>query len=605
LFPTRVIPPLEFVLRFSSFAAALVAAAAIGSVPTTAAAQQEFVGQRMLVHTFEGPHGNLGRRAGDEISSAIDRGHKGANLEVVDREEMLRSFEKSGFNPDSVLLINEIRETTRRYRADEYVIGRVIPGAGRAVRIEGNLMLTRDSGLKQPISTKEFPDLEPAAVAFASEVLKAREQLVPVRRCENAMRTGKFLDASVAALQGIKAYPRAAIARICLLRAYTASSLPPDSILSVANALLAIDSLSPYGLEAAATSYDDLGNREKAGRAWNGLAAVSARDVEVIGRTVSALMRDGNAAIARPIIARAVADHPDDEHLLGLNWRVLLATEDWKAAAAAGVALRKVFPNYETQPDYFVRMATAYRNAKEPVRSLATAAAGVALHPEDADLYLLYTQLVMSESDTALVRGIATFPKSGKLLALDAQTKRKHGDRQGALDATRRAVQQDSSLARGYLQLAQAFLDVDQTDSALATLTSGLHSAADTAVVSQFTLARGNAMYRAANASKKRADFEAALKMLQLSDKLAPSQNAGFLVGSAAFGVVQLAATELPASKSCTLATLAQDDLAIAETQLASNGAVAPDAARQFLDYAGQLRPYVAQQVKLLCTTAP
>ncbi|MDB4913174.1 MAG: hypothetical protein JWM95_818 [Gemmatimonadetes bacterium] len=567
-----------------------------------AMAQQEFVGQRLLVHTFESPRGALGRRVGDEISSAIDHG-KERDLEVVDRDEMLRSFEKSGFNPDSVLLMNEIRETTRRYRADEYVIGRVIPGAGRALRLEGNLMLTRDSGLKQPISTKEFPDLAPAAEAFAAEVLRARGQLVPVRRCENAVRGGKLADAVTAALQGIKTYPRAAIARICLLRAYTASAMPADTILSVANALLAIDSLNPYGLEAAAASYDEMGNREKAGHAWNALATVSAHDADVVSRTVSALMRDGNATIARPIIARAVAERPTDEHLLGLNWRVMLASEDWVAAAKAGEALRKAYPNYETQPDFFVRMATAYKNARDPFRALATAAEGVSRHPEDADLYLLYAQLVGGENDTALVRGIERFPKNGKLLALDAQNKRKRGDKQGALDATRRAVRLDSTLTRGYLQLAQAFLDIDQNDSALVALTTGMKTVGDTTIVAQFALARGNTLYRAASASKKRGDFESAVKFLQLANTLAPSQNAGFLLGSAAFGVAQLVATDMPTSRSCSLATTAQQNLAIAETQLTANSAVAPEAAKQFLDYLGQLRPYVAQQLKLLCTS--
>jgi hypothetical protein len=140
-----------------------------------------------------------------------------------------------------------------------------------------------------------------------------------------------------------------------------------------------------------------------------------------------------------------------------------------------------------------------------------------------------------------------------------------------------------------------------QTDTALAVLEGGLHTAADTAVVGQFALARGNALYRTANVDKKRSEFETALRYLQLAMRLAPSPNAGFLVGSAAFGVAQIAATELPTAKSCSVANLAQDNLVIAETQLATNGGVAPDAAKQFLDYATQLRPYVQQQVKVLC----
>jgi predicted Zn-dependent protease len=583
----------------SSLAVSVLVAAVAGSLSPTPVTAQEFIRQRLLVHNFDAGRGSLGRRLGDAIAGAIDHG-KGKDLAVVGRGDMLLQLEKAGYNSDSVLLATEIRDQTRRYRADEYVVGRAITN-GRAMRLEGLLVLTRDSALKQPITTTELPDVDPAADAFGGEVLRARLQLIPVRRCENAMRAGKANEASAFALDGIKAYPRATIARACLLRAYSATGQPADSLLRVANALLAIDSTSTYGWEAAAKANDELGIKDDAGRAWKALAQLQAHDADVIGRVVTALMRDGNAAIAKPIIAQAVLDRPDDEHLAGLHWRVLLATEDWASAAKVGEALRKLSPTYETQPDYFVRMASAYRNANQPFRAIAAAAEGVAIHPEDPELYLLYTQLVFGENDVALARGLERFPKSGKLLALDAQQKRKRGDRQGALEATRRAVAEDSTLARSYLQLAQAFIDVDQNDSALVVLQAGIKSVADSAVVAQFTLARGNAMYRAANATKKRADFEMALRFLQLSQKLSPSQNAGFLVGSAAFGVAQLAATELPAAKSCPIATLAQDNLVLAETLLATNGAAAPDAAKQFLDYAAQLHPYVAQQVKILC----
>ncbi len=585
-------------------AVTVVAVAVAGGLsPTPVTAQQEFIRQRLLVHNFDAGSGSLGRRLGDAIAGVIDHG-KGKDLSVVGRGDMLQQLEKAGYNTDSVLLASEIRDQTRRFRADEYVVGRAITN-GRAMRLEGLLVLARDSALKQPISTAELPDVDPAADAFGAEVLRARLQLNPVRRCENSMRAGKAQEAAAFALEGIRAYSRATIARACLLRAYAATGQPADSLLRVANALLALDSTSTYGWEAAAKANDEVEHWEDAGRAWKALATLQARDADVVARVVTALMRDGNAAIARPIIAQAVVDRPDDEHLAGLHWRVLLATEDWPNATKVGEALRKLSPTYETQPDYFLRMAGAYRNANQPFRAIAAAAEGVALHPEDPELYLLYTQLVLGENDAALARGLERFPKSGKLLALDAQQKRKRGDRQGALDATRKAVAQDSTLARGYLQLAQAFMDVDQNDSALVVLQAGMRSVADSAVVAQFTLARGNAMYKAANATKKRSDFQNALQFLQLSQKLSPSQNAGFLVGSAAFGVAQLAATELPAAKSCPMATLAQDNLVLAEMLLATNGAAAPDAAKQFLDYAAQLHPYVTQQVKILCVGGP
>jgi tetratricopeptide (TPR) repeat protein len=568
------------------------------SLPTKVSAQ-EFTRQRLLVHNFEG-RGDAGRKAADVVEDVVGRG-KGRELEIISRWEMLQELQKAGFNSDSVLLATEIRDISRRHRADEYIVGKVVNGQGRAVRLEGALMLTRDSGLKQPIVTAELPDLGKAAEAFGLEVTRSRLQLNPLRRCENAMRAGKPAQAASAAQEGIKAYPRATLARVCLFRAVAAQNLPADSLLSVAQAVLAVDSTSWYAWEAAAAAYDELNNHEGAGKAWTKVAQLQSNDGEFVGRVVTTLMRNGNASFAKPIITKATNEHPEDEHLAGLHWRVLLATEEWAAAAKVGESLRKMSATYETQPDYFAKLATAYRNANDPFHAIARAAEGVSLHPEDVDLYLLYTQLVTGDAEIAMQRGLERFPKSGKLLALDAQNKKKKGDLKGALESTRRAVTSDSTLARGFLQLAQAYIDMGQPDSALAILEGGIHSAGDTAIVSQFALARGNALYRTANVNKKRSEFETALHYLQLAQRLAPSPNAGFLMGSAAFGVAQLAATELPTSKSCSIASVAQDNLVLAETQLTTNGAVAPDAAKQFLDYAAQLRPYVQQQVRVLC----
>lgn len=561
---------------------------------------QEFVRQRLLVHNFESKNVGLGRRAADKVNAAIGRG-RGSSLELANRGEMLRKLEDAGFNPDSVLLPGEIRSLAREYRTDEYVIGQVVPFQGNAVRLSGYLVMTRDSMLRQPIATVERPDVDAAAEAFGAEVLRARTQLAPERRCENALRAGQAAAAAAAAQDGIRAYPRAAIARVCLLRAYEELAQKPDSVLRVAQALIDVDSSSIKGWEAAAAAYDQLAMRDSAGRAWSVAATLQRRDASAIGRIVMALMSDGNDSLAKPFIIEAVKDHPDDKHLAGLHWRVLLATGDWENAVRAGEALRRMDDTYETQPEYFLRMATAYRNLDQWFRAVAEAAEGVALHPADPDLYLLYTQLVMAEGDTALGRGLERFPNNGKLLALDAQLRRRRGDLQGALASTRRAIARDPTLARGNLQLAQAFIDVGQPDSALVVLPRGLRSAADSALAAQFALARGNALYQSANASHQRADFELALRYVQLSDRLSPSANAGFLIGSAAFGVAQQASTEAAAARSCPLATVADSNLVLAETQLARHGRVAPDAAKQFLDYAGQMRPYVTQQVQVFC----
>ena len=308
-------------------------------------------------------------------------------------------------------------------------------------------------------------------------------------------------------------------------------------------------------------------------------------------REAAVAARDGIRAYPRATIARAHRppahrsrreEKPDDPSLIALQWRVLLTTEEWSAATSVGETLRRIDPLIEGTADVFLRQALAYRNGAQPVQALATMAEGVSRHTDDADISLLYLQLVASESDTALARGRERFPKNGKLLAYDAQLRRKRGDLRGALASTRQALSSDGTLERGSVQLAQAYLDVGEADSALVVLGGGLRDAADSALAGQFALARGNTPYRQATASGKRADTELSPRFLLLSTRLAPSPNAGFLAGAAATGVAQAA-------------------LDLAAPLLANNAAASPEAARQLADYATQARPYRAQQIRLLC----
>jgi tetratricopeptide (TPR) repeat protein len=581
----------------------LLTAAAGGSAPRAAAAQQEFVTQKIIVHTLSGERPGMGRRAADAIAKGLERGTPRRELSVMNRVELVRELERAGYSGDSALTLGPVQTAARQFRADEYVTGSVA-GTGDRVRITGAIVLARDTRLVQPITTPVLPGVNVAADSFAAEAIRARQQMIPLRRCENFLRSGERERAAAAALQGVRAYPRATLARACLLRASAALGAAPDSILSIAMALLAVDSVSPAAWEAAARAYDAKGDREHGGRAWAAVAAAQPNDVEVIATVTAALMSEGNGAIARPIIERAFAEHPDNEHLAGLRWLVLLQAEEWAKATEAGETLRKAYPAYESRPDYFLKMALAYRQAGDPVRAVAAAADGVARHPRDAELYLLYTQLVQGEGPVVLGRGLERFPANGKLLALDAQVRRRSGDARGALEATRRALAADTTLARGYLQLAQAYLDVAQPDSALAVLAGSLRGAADSAAVGQFALARANELYRSANGTKRRPDFEMALRFAQLADRVTPSPVAGFLVGASAFGVAQLATPDAVAAKSCETITLAGEMLALAEAKLMPNQAIAAEAVTQMMQYARQLGPYVAQEQKLFCKPA-
>jgi hypothetical protein len=119
--------------------------------------------------------------------------------------------------------------------------------------------------------------------------------------------------------------------------------------------------------------------------------------------------------------------------------------------------------------------------------------------------------------------------------------------------------------------------------------------------VAQFALAHGNALYKAANGTQKREDFQRAMKFLALAARIGPTTEATFLLGASEVAVSLSASTEAHTTKSCELSKLAGSSLIEAEINLVGGGSVAPDAARQYLDYVAKLRPYVADQVKSYC----
>jgi tetratricopeptide (TPR) repeat protein len=203
-------------------------------------------------------------------------------------------------------------------------------------------------------------------------------------------------------------------------------------------------------------------------------------------------------------------------------------------------------------------------------------------------------------------RGLALFPRSADLLALNAKDLRTKGKIQESLDATKQAVALDSTMAQGQLTVAQLEIELGRPDSALAALHRAIAAGEDTALVGQFALAKGNTLYRAASGTKSSSDFSLAYRFLTFADTVRSSVQSKFLVGAAALGVAQAAFTEAPKlkdkSESCRLAKLASEMMPVARSGLEAGQEAFGDAAKQSLDYLTQLDPYAAQALTSYCT---
>jgi tetratricopeptide (TPR) repeat protein len=578
-------------------------AVAMAVVPAARAQEKGFVTQVLLVTNFDSDDSKdrkLGIKAADAVRDRIDDAYGKKDLKVVSKGEVRVWLENAGMSYDMELSSFELKALARYTRADERVMG-TVRRTEKGYRLEPRLLLYRDDRLEQPIAPVEAASLDAAADAVAKEIVAARRQFGPLRRCENLAREGKYEQSATAGREGIRAYARAIPARLCLMSAL-AELGRPDEMIRVGREALALAPANPIGLELIANAYETVKDRPNAADAWTRLFATDTASEAIAEKVLTALSRLGHTREAEPLVVRAVAQHPENLALLRLEWLIYLANSNWKGAIAAGESLLVKDEAARNDPETHRRLASAYRNDAQPIRALATAALAVRQFPKDVELYVLYTQLVRAESDSVLPRGIALFPDAAELRVVQAQQLKGAGKLEQSMEATKRALALNPGLPKGFLQLAQMQFDLGQPDSAIASLQQALANGEQPELVSQYALARGNSLYRSAVVTQTRDDFLRAQRLLQLADSLAPSNEAKFLIGAAALSVSQSAATDAPKEKSCTLSKLAEEALNSAQYNLASGGAVSPEAATQYLDYVSKLRPYVESQVKAFCS---
>ena len=562
--------------------------------------QQEFTQQGLLVSPFKSGDRKVGNKAADEIRGRIEKAANKRELDVIDERSMSTALFNAGFPPEMVPDLSQVRALSRYLRADEYLMGSV-DRTPAGYRVSARLILARDVRMQQPIPETVDADIERAAARVASAVMEARRQLVPQRRCENAMREGRPTQAIEAAREGVRAYPRSTLARRCLLAGYLAVGTSADTVLATVNDILRVDSLSFYALEGAAKAYDLLKNKDRAAEMWIRLQRTDTADVELAERVISALLYNGNSVKAEPLVTRISESMPEHLPIMRLRWQVLFANKSWKEAARVGQILLTTDTLSSKDSTFVLRLATAHKANGDAVRAVEIAARGLQQFPNDPRLFSTYVQFVRGEAVDGLSRGLAQFPTNAEFKIMQSQDLKTRGKAEESVDAMREALALDSTIQHGHLQLARAQAELGQNDSAFATLKRALSVGEDSTLVAQFALSRGNTLLRAANSTKQRPDYLLAMRFLSLADSVRNSPQAKFLVGIASLSVAQSAATEAPKTKDCELSRLGFDMIAIAQPNLAAGADIAADAVKQYQDYLGQLQPVSAKQVEVFC----
>jgi predicted Zn-dependent protease len=266
-----------------------------------------------------------------------------------------------------------------------------------------------------------------------------------------------------------------------------------------------------------------------------------------------------------------IQNNPGDPQLLNLAWLVYLNAKDFNDAIATGTEMVRVDTAAATA-DYYSRLAGAYTAMNQPQKAAETIAQGSKKFPNDPNLQLYLAQ---------------TYFKAGQLPL--------------ALDAAKKAIAANPKNPNGYFLLATIQGAMNQYDDMTNTLNLAKQNGADPTALSQLALQQGSNAYKAGQGSKDRADFQRAIKFLQLSDQLQTSADAKFLLGASAFSLGQSATIDANEKKSCDLARIARDAFNLAQMNLPAGGQKYPNEAAQLLTAIPQFTPAVDNEVKRFC----
>lgn len=572
----------------------------------------EFTRQGLLITNFAvGKDVDLktGRKVGDEVRGQIEKMVDKRAMLVIDDYDIRERMYRAGFNPDSTYTEDMIFYLGKALRADEYVEG-FVSSDPKGIKLTATVVLLRDKRMRQPLPPVVAPTINQAALALAKHLNQSLTQSVFVRRCENSLRELKAAQGAQQSREAIAQYSSAVLARICLGWALRQTQAPAAQVLEVSQQALAIDPNSFHAIESAAISLDSLHRRNEAADMWLRLAATDTTSVDLALRVIDALVSAGSAKRAEPFVLKLSDSDRENLRITQQKWRVTFETKNWPKALEAGEQMVRKDSVAKTDSTFWLRLATVYHNVNQPFKAIESLAYAVHSFPNDARLYGLYTQYVKAEADTVLPRGLGLFPRSAELQALNAKELRMRGKIAEAVDASKKAMELDSTMSQGEMMVAQLEIELGRPDSALSALRRALGRGDDSSMVAQFALAKGNALYRAANGTHSSTDFGLALRFLTFSDSIRHTVQASFLTGATALGLAQAALTEAPKltdkMESCRLAKLGETMIPVARNGLQSGQDSYGDAAKQSLDYVTQLEPYVAPQVTAFCVaTAP
>lgn len=531
---------------------------------------------RFVVQIFGSSDRIAGPSAANDLRDRMIRAFPSRTLYVVPPEEQFPMLEQSGFPKDQQLSIADEAALAKILRADDFVRG-TVSRDGEMFRVNASLVLTRDPSLTQPLPAMTGNRPDRAAAGLVDAIKEARKQLANEKRCIDLARSDKLDDAVKAADAAILEYPKATLVRYCKLNVLYRRKSPNAQIIAMADEILAIDPNAKAALQASAEAHKAEGKVDKANELLVKLLALEPTNARLAGEVVDALAASGNYTVAKEIVLRAVQDNPGDVALVSLQFKILSAAREYRAAIVTGEEMIQMDTSL-ADVAFFNRLISLYAADSQPQKSAEAAARATGRFPTNAALWQTYS---------------ATLKSAGQL--------------QQSIAAAKRALEINPKIQNGWTQVAIAYNDLNFPDSALIALHAAKDAGDDVNNVGGYAVTLGNKFYRAAMAEdpKKITSLEAAFPYLHFADSTladpAQKSSANFLIGVTSYYVAATLAEGLQKSKSCEESKRAQTAVIDAQLFTQRGARTSPQNAATVLTAAGQLQPYLDDQVKRHC----
>ncbi|MBC8119244.1 MAG: tetratricopeptide repeat protein [Burkholderiaceae bacterium] len=571
--------PLKVRLRHSGLVTALLAVTALPAL----AQQTVKTGDRVMVPTLQSSEKDLGVQAAEAIRNQLTKQTNVRDLVVVPKADINNSLASSGYSTTEALAPGDAKALATLVRAPQYLEG-TVTRTPTGFRIDSRLIISRDMARGQALPPAQGGKLDDAASQVARAIKDARRQIPGETTCHNAVSQQQFQAGVTAARAAMAGYPSANIAAACLVDAYAGLKMD-DSVITISERIRATDPrnivalrrlITTYrgridGPQAAADPARAKADTTKLLEALGALAASDPTNIKQVQDVVNEYASLGHASDAIPLVRDLLQNNPGDPQLLNLAWLVYLNAQDYQGAVNIGTEMVRV-DTAAASANYYTRLVAAYTALNQPQKASEAAARGQAKFPNDPQLSLI---------------GANSLYKAGQL--------------QQALDAARKAVAANPKNPQGYFLLATIQGALNQYDDVVNTLNQARLNGADATALSQIALQQGSNAYKAGQGSKDRADFQRAIKFLQLSDQLQASVDAKFLLGASAFSLGQSATIDANERRSCELARMAREAFNIASINLPAGGQKYPNEAAQLLAAIPQFTPAVDNEIKRFC----